>query len=184
MSHRVTLASLAIFAGIGLVGCGADNGKSKDGGQPETPAAGSGDAEGTNPPKTDPPPVEPPKNEDGDEPIIGADLGVGSKGGQFVVVLEWQTPLEAEEYLSARLTFADAVRKQPASVADVAFEPWMPSMGHGTAMDDQTITADAASPYIFAVSDAYLIMGGEWEIKVTATVNGVRDTAYVAARVR
>lgn len=179
MSCKVTLVAIAALVGFSLSGCGSDKGKSKGEGQPETPAAGSGDAEGKNPP----PAVEP-KNDAGDEPIIGPNAGVESKNGRFVVLLEWQTPLEAEAYLKANLTFADASRKLPASVADVSFEPWMPSMGHGTAMDDQTITKDAASPHIFAVNDAYLIMGGEWEIKVTATVNGVPDTAYVAARVR
>lgn len=138
------------------------------------PPAAKGDGKPQDPaPPPAPPPVEP--------TIFAQDEGNTSKNGNFVVVLAWQSELLAEEYLNAKLTFADSLRLLPLTVTDVAFEPWMPSMGHGTTMDDQRVSEDAEAANVFLVKDAYLIMGGEWEIRVTATVNGVRDVALIKA---
>ena len=51
---------------------------------------------------------------------------------------------------------------------------------HGTAMKDQKIIPVAGQVGRFTIDGIYLIMGGPWDIRVTAKVNGSVDTATVA----
>lgn len=185
----IGIMSLSLAGLIVLAGCGRGDGPAS-----EAPVPGADPSGDANPPPTTDTTPPPPAEGGGEtqnkptppaEPaILAENVGTASQNGHFVVLLEWQSELKAEEYLNAKLTFADGSRLQPQTVTDVAFEPWMPSMGHGTAMDDQTVSGDSESANVFLVKDAYLIMGGEWEIKVTATVNGVKDVARVEARVK
>lgn len=162
-------------------------------------ACGSGKSSKSTPPV---PPPAPTVSSDGapaspaaglGDLILAADEGVSAKGGGFVVHLTWTAAPSARQYASATLRFADRDRKRPQSVSEVQFKPWMTSMGHGTAMGEQTIHAlttsatSATEPGIIAPADwrvegIYFIMGGAWDLRITAKVNGVEDTAVIAVR--
>jgi hypothetical protein len=126
-------------------------------------------------PDQPPPPAAP--------PVFGENEGVLSRAGHFAVKIEWPAGAKAEEYIKARLTFATGARLKPASVTGIVFDPQMPSMGHGTVTDDQVLTSVGDSGYEFQVAGVYFIMGGPWEIDVTAIVNGQMDTAAVPVEV-
>jgi|GEM_PF-588330 len=113
--------------------------------------------------------------------LTGDAEGVMSKAGHFVVKLDWPDGAKAEQYIKARLAFATADRFRPETVTDIVFDPQMPSMGHGTATEDQVISAvgDGRPAWEFQVDGVYFIMDGPWEINVTAVVNGLMDTAAI-----
>ena len=115
--------------------------------------------------------------------LTGDAEGILSKAGHFVVKLEWPGGAKAEQYIQARLAFATASRVRPDSVTGIVFDPQMPSMGHGTATEDQVITAVGDSVWDFKVDGVYFIMDGPWEINVTAVVNGQLDTAAIPVEV-
>lgn len=112
-------------------------------------------------------------------PVLKTDEGVLSRNQKFIAKLDWASNPKAEDYLKVFITFSTANRMAPSSVSDVIFEPQMPSMGHGTATDDQIVTADASLAYVYRVDGIYFIMGGPWEIRLTATVDGSIDTAVI-----
>jgi hypothetical protein len=105
----------------------------------------------------------------------------------FTVDLQWLEGPFVEAYSSARLSFARPDGSLPQSVTDVAFEPMMPTHGHGTFMDDQKIAPTEGQPHVFSVTGIYFIMSGSgadnWLIDVTATVDGKRGKVQVAADV-
>lgn len=105
----------------------------------------------------------------------------------FTVDLQWLEGPFVEAHSSAQLRFARPDGSQPQSVTDVAFEPMMPTHGHGTFMDDQKIAPTEGQPHIFTVTGIYFIMGGSgadhWLIDVTATVDGKRSKVQVPADV-
>ena len=127
-----------------------------------------------------PPAFQPPspKSEDSTA-IFKPNEGIAAKQGKFVVKLDWLSGPKSEDFVKARLTFATTQRAVPSTVSDVVFNPQMPSMGHGTSMDDQTIAADESSTNVFIVDGIWFIMGGPWEILVTAKVDGISDTAAI-----
>lgn len=105
----------------------------------------------------------------------------------FTVDLQWLEGPFVEAYSSALLRFARPDGSLPQSVTDVAFEPMMPTHGHGTFMDDQKITPTEGQPHVFTVTGIYFIMSGSgadhWQIDVTATVDGKRNKVQVPADV-
>ncbi len=105
--------------------------------------------------------------------------GVLSKDEAFSASLAWLQGPVANDYSKAQLVFTSADGEPATNVAEIIFDPQMPSMQHGTATDDQVITAADDSQHRFVVDGIYFIMGGPWEINVTATVNGRRDTAAI-----
>ncbi len=115
--------------------------------------------------------------------LTGDAEGILSKGGHFVVKLTWPEGAKAEQYIKARLAFATAARFRPETVSGIVFDPQMPSMGHGTATEDQVVSAVGESVWDFQVDGVYFIMGGPWEINVTAVVNGQLDTAAIPVEV-
>ncbi len=106
--------------------------------------------------------------------------GVASKNGTFFLKMDWTTGPKSAATSAATLSFYDANHHQAISVDSVAVVPWMTTMGHGTAMKDQKIVPVAGQVGHFTIDGIYLIMGGPWDIRVTATVNGSVDTATVA----
>jgi YtkA-like len=95
----------------------------------------------------------------------------------FGVTWSWDTAVKAETFVNAEVTFITPEGKAPDSVVDIEIDPWMPSMGHGTATDDQQISPVIGSPGKFKIKGIYFIMGGPWEIRLKATVNGSADRA-------
>jgi len=106
--------------------------------------------------------------------------GVASKNSTFFVIMDWTTGPKSAATSAATLSFYDANHHQPISVDSVAVAPWMTTMGHGTSMKDQKIVPVAGQVGRFTIDGIYLIMGGPWDIRVTAKVNGSMDTATVA----
>ena len=99
----------------------------------------------------------------------------------YTAKLDWQTPVAARTPLAAKLSFQTASGAPSQSIANLSFKPWMPSMGHGTSTADQSITVLDGSTAL--VEGIYLSMGGDWEIRLTATVDGVTDSATIAVSV-
>jgi hypothetical protein len=118
-------------------------------------------------------------DDDKPETILKEGEGQVSKGGKFIVKLEWLSDAKAERFVKARLTFATPQRTKASSVSAIIFDPQMVSMGHGTSVKDQVISAEANSKHILTVDKVYFIMGGPWEIRVTAEVDGAIDTATI-----
>jgi hypothetical protein len=85
--------------------------------------------------------------------------------------------------VSAKLTFLASNGLPAQSVSNIKFNPWMPSMGHGTSTADQRITAVTGTTNEFLVTGIFFSMGGDWEIQVTATVDGTTDQAAIAVSV-
>ena len=150
---------------IFLTACGSSKNNGNDTPTPQptpTPSGKTGDATGTTP-----------------TPIFSPTEGIASKKSKFVAKLEWLTGPKAEDYVKARLTFALADRSAPKALKDIVFDPQMPSMGHGTSTIDQKIEIDATTPYVAVVEGIYFIMGGPWEIRVTATVDDATDMVAI-----
>ncbi len=108
---------------------------------------------------------------------VARELGGKSLSSQelFAATLVWtETPVKAETYVQAILSFYGKDGATAESISDVEFIPTMPSMGHGTAMDEQVVQYGSSGAV--TIDKVYLIMGGSWEIKVKATVNGATDT--------
>ncbi|MEN9835446.1 MAG: YtkA-like [Pseudomonadota bacterium] len=101
----------------------------------------------------------------------------------YTAKLDWQSALAARTPVTAKLTFVGAAGAPAQSVSDIKFNPWMPSMGHGTSTADQRITALPGSSNEFLVTGIFFSMGGDWEIQLTATVDGVSDSAAIAVSV-
>lgn len=104
-----------------------------------------------------------------------------SQAKVFGIKWTWVGEPKAEVPAHASLTFATPDGAPPASVAEIVIDPWMPSMGHGTYTDDQTIAPVPGMPGAYLVDGLYFIMGGPWEIRVSAVVNGVKDGVTVKA---
>lgn len=68
----------------------------------------------------------------------------------------------------------------PKSVTEMDIDPWMPSMGHGTYRGDQKITAIDPALGLFRVDGLYFTMGGPWELRIDATVNGTKDRVLLS----
>lgn len=100
---------------------------------------------------------------------------------EFAVRWQWLSEVRAQQLIDARMSFVDANGLAASSISGVTVEPWMPSMGHGTAMDDQVISQEDNATFL--VKGIYLIMGGPWEIKINAALGQRRDTALIAVRV-
>jgi hypothetical protein len=115
----------------------------------------------------------------GTTPILSPSEGIASKNSKFVAKLEWITGPKAKDYVKAKMTFALADRSAPKTLKDIVFDPQMPSMGHGTSTIDQKIEIDATTPYVAIVEGIYFIMGGPWEIRVTATVDDATDMVAI-----
>lgn len=172
--------SILRFVVLALLVCGTQacgSGHSSDRAD-ETPAPQTPPAT----PPDSPPADNPPTDETGDpQPLFDLKLGHLSTNHSFIAKLDWIKGPVAQADSHATLTFVTSSGLAPSTVTDVVFNPQMPSMGHGTAMDDQVIRVDATKPYIFDVNGIYFIMGGSWVVHVTATVDGQRDVADFSA---
>ena len=114
----------------------------------------------------------------------GAAAGTGeestlSSNKIFGIKWTWDSKPRAETPASAVFQVVTPEGGTPESVTDIGIDPWMPSMGHGTFKDDQKITQVTSSPSTYRIDGLYFIMGGPWEIRVSATVNGSKDQAGI-----
>lgn len=115
---------------------------------------------------------------------VTATNGNGSSAlNHYTAKLDWQSPLAARTPVSAKLTFLASNGLPAQSVSNIKFNPWMPSMGHGTSTADQRITAVSGTSNEFLVTGIFFSMGGDWEIQLTATVDGTIDQAAIAVSV-
>lgn len=102
----------------------------------------------------------------------------------FSVELGWLVGPTAKEYNTAALLFKNTNHANANTVTNIVFDPQMPSMNHGTHTDDQEIVQNPDTTDAFTVNGVYFIMGGPWVVNITATVDGVRDTASIPVDVR
>jgi hypothetical protein len=115
--------------------------------------------------------------------ILKPDEGIASKENLFILKFEWLTNLKSEELLKSKMTFAHSDRSAPTKVTSIVFDPQMPSMHHGTSTTDQKLIPDGNNSYVFVEEGVYFIMGGAWEIRITATGDGVTDQVVVPVNV-
>ena len=107
----------------------------------------------------------------------GMNIDGSSKEAVYVAKLDWQTPLKSETALTAMLSFTGPDGNAAQTVENIVFTPWMPTMGHGTSTVNQKISLVPGTTNTYLVEGVYFIMGGDWEIRLTATVNGRKDSA-------
>ena len=163
----IKILTTILVSSLLLVGCGS-NDKKKD-----TPPIDNG------PTKTE----EPEPGQDGLDLVIANNVGTVSANGKFIAHLKWTSEIKAEDFVSVQLTFAKLNRTAPNSVKDLVFDPQMPSMGHGTSVLDQVFKPEDGKHYVINGEGIYFIMGGPWEIIVTAIVDGVKDTVTFPVQV-
>lgn len=120
---------------------------------------------------------------DGGKSANGADQGTPSDSKLFRVIWNWESEPKAETKVRASFTLSPYQEAVPSSFTQVEVEPWMPSMGHGTYTDEQKLTPIADRPGAYQVEGLYFIMGGPWEIKVSASLSGIRDVARIRVNV-
>jgi hypothetical protein len=98
-----------------------------------------------------------------------------SDESKFSAQIEWLVGPVANEFSTARVNFNLSDGAVIRSIDAVVFDPQMPSMGHGTETEYQKIEPVAGEPGSIIVEGIYFIMGGPWEILLTASVNGQMD---------
>jgi|GEM_PF-1390045 len=98
---------------------------------------------------------------------------IKSESGNKHLRWVWCDQPTAEQFVRARLQIFDV-----AGVADqLVVDPQMPSMGHGTYVDEQVVAVVDAAVGIVDVSGIYFIMGGDWDVYVS--ISGERFTVPV-----
>ncbi len=158
------LLALSVPAGCGAAKTDKDDDRSDDA-QPADPAT-----------------IPPPEDEPGKDPKPttepGPLRGVESIDSVYRVDVEWfDGPDFENENNRGRLVFFDAAGKAATSVSVQDFHAWMTSMGHGAPTIDLEIVAEADRPDAMLVSGLMFTMGGAWDLKFDATVNGTRAKA-------
>lgn len=180
-----------LFAALvaSVVACG-DDGKKKDKeAAPDDQGQNQGNGDGTPGDRT--PGGQPPGQGSGDgggagnggghDPaktyVLEPGQGIASARGAFIAHLTWPLGLASESEIKARLTFAKIDRTKPATVILTKFDPQMPSMGHGTDVADQAFVAEDA--HVVRIDGVWINMGGDWVIRVHATVDGEADVVEI-----
>lgn len=67
-----------------------------------------------------------------------------------------------------------------AAITNLNVELWMPSMGHGSSPVVVTKRNDA----FYKVTEAWFVMSGDWEVRVSFMNNGVADQIIVPVTVK
>ncbi len=108
---------------------------------------------------------------------LADDVTRKSDKGHYYMSVHWTTTPVAEQELTAVLSFfLNEDRSKPAtSVQITKFLPWMPSMNHGGSKEH---TLRQLAPNQIEVSEIYFTMGGLWELRTKAVVDGVEDQLY------
>jgi len=106
-----------------------------------------------------------------------------SNNQAFSAKIEWDSSLQAETYLTGMIRFKTSDDIAISSIAVSNFEPTMPSMGHGTSMESQVISEPESGSGIVKFSGVWFNMSGDWDIAITATINGRQDVVHLALRV-
>ena len=100
-----------------------------------------------------------------------------SQADHFMVNVVWNT-LAAE----ARLTFSAPSLDRPAAApTDVRVSLLMPIHGHGGL--GTPVAAPTAAPSVWQVTHIAPSMSGAWQVRVDATLEGVRDHAHIMIEV-
>jgi hypothetical protein len=86
--------------------------------------------------------------------------------------LTWDTALSSEDENTGTLRFWDKATSSAAgpyrdASGDVGVMLWMPAMGHGSS--PVTVTAQGGGTY--AVTKAYFVMPGDWDVRVQLKQN-------------
>ncbi len=77
-----------------------------------------------------------------------------------------------------QLTVTDSTG-QPIDGLTIAVRPWMPSHGHGTSVNPQTIDNGDG---VYILNPLYLFMAGEWELQMSFQ-GAVNDTATTTVEI-
>lgn len=132
---------------------------------------------------TEPGAEPPPPQSDNVAAAPSAPVDTWSARSTFGLTWSWVSPVKSEQLLEAEFTIVPPTGQSLSSVENLKIEPWMPSMGHGTSTRDQKISPVDGQLGKFKVSGIYFIMAGPWEIRLTATVNGTPDKAFLKVQV-
>lgn len=103
-----------------------------------------------------------------------------SAGQTYILEWTWTSPPVALGSVKAKFTVRLPDNSVPQQVSDIDIDPWMPSMGHGTYRGDQKVTSTDPATGSFEVQGMYFTMGGPWELRIDAVVNGVKDRALLS----
>ncbi len=103
-----------------------------------------------------------------------------SVGQAYILEWTWTSALVALGSVKAQFTVRLPDNSVPQKVSDIEIDPWMPSMGHGTYRGDQKVTSTDPATGSFEVQGLYFTMGGPWELRIDAVVNGVKDRALLS----
>jgi hypothetical protein len=108
---------------------------------------------------------------------------ITSVGQAYIMEWTWTSPLVALGSVKAQFTVRLPDNSVPQKVSDIEIDPWMPSMGHGTYRGDQKVTSTDQATGSFDVQGLYFTMGGPWELRIDAVVNGVKDRALLSVEI-
>jgi hypothetical protein len=101
-------------------------------------------------------------------------LATSSDSGGLKIELRTSPQPPARGSSEAELTVTRTNDGATADGLDVAVEPWMPAMGHGSSVVP-TVTPEGGGKY--HVTGVYLFMPGTWELRITFTSGASRDHA-------
>lgn len=104
--------------------------------------------------------------------------GVASKNGVYRIDVEWLSGPDFEnEDNRCRLVFLTADGKPATDTVVLDFRPWMTSMGHGAPMIDLALNLEEGRSDAMLVQGLMFTMGGAWDLKIDAKIDGQRDQA-------
>jgi hypothetical protein len=98
---------------------------------------------------------------------------VASSSGalQLAVFTDPQPPASGK--VTVRYVITDVSSSRPVEGLSISVVPWMPAMGHGTSV---TPTVSPLGAGVYDVSNVYLFMPGEWQLRTTLA-GGANDSA-------
>ncbi len=103
-----------------------------------------------------------------------------SDHGQYFASLNWLQGPTFGAYSRAELIIGNAEQKAASTVTDLQVLPWMKIHGHGSGKMQPTLRLkDPAQPHIFIIENIYFVMSGPWELRISATVEGISDSMEV-----
>jgi hypothetical protein len=112
----------------------------------------------------------------GSTPLVTVTSASGAL--QLAVFTNPQPPTNGR--VAVRYVITDVASSQPVDGLSMSVVPWMPAMGHGTSV---TPAISAVGAGVYDVSNVYLFMPGEWQLR-TALTGGANDSAVPSFTVR
>lgn len=104
-----------------------------------------------------------------------------SKNKHFSISIEWlKGPTVGFSKTNAALvTVANGERQLPSSVTDFTFLPYMTVHGHPGALKKMKVVKYEGLENVYHAYDWYFTMPGQWDLTVTAVVDGKADEAVI-----